>query len=557
MNESRMGPGDDRPLDGGTDPRTIQELQVAQAELEMQNEELRTARESLELSHRRYESLFHNAPVGYLVLDRVGLIQQVNESFCRLIGHAPDHLLRRPLRGCVVADQQDAFDRLFASLLRDTPRRGFDLRLQHAGEGRELDVRVEVSLIAGMPGGAQGDGGILMAISDITEARSLERQLHESQKLETVGRLAGGIAHDFNNALTVIQSTIDVARMDLDEGDTQLEYLQQIETAASRSSALVQQLLAFANKGLAVPRVLDPGEVLAPMRTMLGRLLPESVALRWDVDDNLSRIHMDPVQVDQVLTNLVLNARDAIGESGAIVVRGCNVRLDADARRPNPRAAAGNYVRLSVGDDGCGMDAATRERAFEPFFTTKGQGKGSGLGLSTVYGIVAQNRGLISLDTEPGAGTTVTIDLPATSDSKPGAGEVSFRGGLSGSERILLVEDDDQILFLAKRLLSRKGYQVVGFDHPDRALAWFTENPDAVDVVLSDVVMPDRSGPSLVDALLEIRPGLPFAFMSGYLKDEVASRRLLDEKTVFIPKPFDSVTLLTALRQVLDGARSE
>jgi len=481
------------------------------------------------------------------------MIQQVNEMFCQMLGLTAELLRQRSLRSHVAADHQAAFDRRFATLFRNVGPRVIETRLQHGTQDRTLDVRLEGTIIDRIPGDRSDGASMLLALSDITEAKSLEKQLWESQKLETVGRLAGGIAHDFNNALTVIQGTIDVARFDLEPGNAQDRYLRQIEGATARASALVQQLLAFAHKGVAVPRIIDLREVLTPARTMLGRLLPESILLEWNVNPDVHHVRIDPVQVDQVLTNLVLNARDAVGARGTIEVACRNTVLDEPACRTNPNASPGSYVALSVRDDGHGMDDATRGRVFEPFFSTKPQGKGSGLGLSTVYGIVAQNRGIITVDSTPDQGALFTICLPRAE------GEVATREArepvedrLRGQERILLVEDNEEILSLTKRLLGRKGYHIEAFQDPEAALAWFTDHPADVDLVLSDVVMPELSGPALVDRLLELRPNLRSMFMSGYPKDEVTSRRLRGVDTVFVAKPFDSVTLLTAVRKALE-----
>jgi PAS domain S-box-containing protein len=553
----RNGSADDTEQPVSEETRQLlQELRIAQVELEIQNEELRRAQQSLEESRSRYETLFDRAPVGYAVLDRIGIIQQVNESLCQMLGRSAEQLKQRALRSFVIADQQASFDRRFPALLHWRAPRVIETRLAHQQSGRALDVRLEGTLIDRIPGDRGGEESgsqrLLVAVSDVTVSKSLEQQLWESQKLETVGRLAGGIAHDFNNALTVIQGTVDVARLDLSSGSSQDEYLHQIESATARASALVQQLLMFAHKGVAVPRVVDMHEVLDPLQTMLRRLLPESVGLEWSVADDVHKVRIDPVQIDQVLTNLVLNARDAVGDGGTIRVTCENSTLDERACLPNPHAMPGEFVAITVADDGSGMDAATRERAFEPFFTTKPLGKGSGLGLSTVYGIAAQNRGLVDLATAPGEGTTFTVYLPRSEGQA-----ARTRSGprtddrLRGQERVLVVEDNLQILNLTKRLLLRKGYQVEAFDHPEQALAWFEQNADRVDLVLSDVVMPDLSGPAMVDRLLALRPDLPYAFMSGYPKNEVSSH-LLEDGTVFIHKPFDSVTLLGAIREVLD-----
>jgi PAS domain S-box-containing protein len=544
---------DGEALDGDA-RELIQKLRVAQTELELQNEELRQAQESLEASRSRYQKLFHQAPMGYVVLDRIGMIAQVNEAFCQILGRTPDQLRRRSLRTVVVPDQQADFDRRLTAMLRRRDPRVIETRMSHGETDRIIEVRLEGSVVDEMPG-APADGGLLLAVSDVTESKTLEKQLWESQKLETVGRLAGGIAHDFNNALAVIQGTIDLARLDADLGEPLAEYCDQIESAAARAATLVQQLLAFARKSMVIPRVLDLAEVLAPTEIMLSRMLPESVRFDWSVAPELHRVRIDPVQIDQVLTNLVLNARDAVAGQGRIDVSCRNAELDERQCSGNLQALPGRYVAITVSDDGAGMDAETKAQIFEPFFTTKALGKGTGLGLATVYGIVAQNRGMVEVTSAVGEGSTFTVYLPCHDEAPTRAdqpGKTPDR--LRGDERVLLVEDDPQILHMIRQILSRKGYRVDAFDRPDQALSWFTDHGDAVQVVLSDVVMPDLSGPELVRQLLDHRPDLRFVFMSGYPRDEVTSPLLGDDGVLFLRKPFDSVTLLSAMRQVLDDS---
>jgi two-component system cell cycle sensor histidine kinase/response regulator CckA len=529
----------------------IHELRVAQVELELQNDELRGAQDALEHSRRRYEALFQHAPVGYVVLDRIGIIQQVNEQFREMVGRTDESLHKRSLRSLVDPEHVDAFDRRFPRLTAERGSRVIEARLRHADEGRVIHVRLEGTITHRIPG--DEDGRLMLAVSDVTEAKALEKQLWESQKLETVGHMAGGIAHDFNNALTVIQSTIDVARLELDPRTPQDAFLRQIESATTQAAALVQQLLAFAHRGVAVPRVMTLHKVLAPAHAMLRRLLPESIELEWAVGPELHRVNMDPVQVDQILTNLVLNARDAVGDRGAISITCRNVELDERACLPNPAATPGAYVAMVVRDDGVGMADEVRERVFEPFFTTKGEGKGSGLGLSTVYGIVIQNSGLITVESAPGEGSCFTIYLPRAEGEAVTTAPVPTRvqPAKATGQRILLVEDNKEIMNLTRRLLMRRGYRVDAFPLPSEARAWFDEDPQRPDLVLCDVVMPEMNGPDLVDGLTAVRPDLPCVFMSGYTKDEITSRRLRSPDTIFLTKPFDSVTLLEAVQRAL------
>ncbi|MCB1183904.1 response regulator [bacterium] len=536
----------------------IQELQVVQAELELQNEELRETQVVLDGARRRFQTLFEQAPVGYVVLDEVGMIRSANEQFRQFVGADEAKVRAQSLRGFVASDARDAFDRRFQVLTLGGSDHRLDTILVNQADGDRLNVRLEGSRIAGLEGGQEsGEPMILVAVSDLTRARDLEMQLWESQKLQTAGRLAGGVAHDFNNVLTVITGTVEVARDEVAPDSPLLEYFDQIRDAAGRAAALVRQLLAFANEQVVSPRVVDLAAVTAPQVAMLRRLLPESAEFRVEMDPHLHPVHIDPVQVDQILTNLVLNARDALGTQGRIRLALRNEVLDAEHCRGFPGTVPGAYVAVSVQDDGSGMTAAVREKVFEPFFTTKAEGKGAGLGLSTVYGIVTQNHGLVHISSRPGEGTTVTVHLPRTTLESSGV-EATLAPVelLEGREHVMVVEDDPIVLRLAARMLVRRGYRVTPFGSAVDALAWFDQGGAQVDLVLTDVVMPEMRGPTLVEHLLEIRPDLPHVFMTGHPKDEpLPLGSGLADAADIITKPFDSVTLLSTVRGALSRPR--
>ena len=528
----------------------VHDLGVAQIELELQNEELRCAQEAIVRAQVRFEQLFDCAPVGYVVLDAIGMIQQANEAFCVLVRKSRDRVVGFSLRSFVSEDQRPEFDRSVRLLFRDGLTHAFDTKL---GGDSGAEVRLSGSVAPMLVDGRHGVA-YLVAVTDVSEAKRLDRQLREAQKLESVGRLAGGIAHDFNNVLMVIQGTIAVARMELGDEGAHAEYLDDIHAAAARASALVQQLLAFARRSPTAPRVVDLRPILTTAQVMLGRLVPESVTLSWEVDQDLHPVMVDPVQVDQVLTNLVLNARDALSGSGAVRVRAYNFVLHEPFSAHGLEAPPGRYAALEVCDDGAGMDEATLEHIFEPFFTTKAQGKGTGLGLSTVFGVVAQNHGLLHVESAPGAGTKVRVLLPRVEIRVDhGQDLVSPPSARGGTERVLLVEDDTQILSLARRLLARHGYEVHAVNAPEQALAWFANHQDWPDVVLTDVVMPGMSGPTMVEAMLDVRPELSFVFMSGYARDAFVGAHLGARQVVFVSKPFDAITLMQALRAALCG----
>jgi PAS domain S-box-containing protein len=545
-------PSDHKTLDNSEALDLIQELRVVQTELELQNEELRDSQVELDHSRRRFEKLFHAAPVGYVVLDRIGMIQQANEVFCQMVGRTVERVKNYSLRSFVVDGKQTDFDQRYPLLMRREPPRMIETRLRGREAYQTVDVRIEASPTRGLAGEDDQAMNLLVAVSDITLSRSLEKQLWESQKLEVTGQLAGGIAHDFNNILTVVQATVDLARLDLPDDSPVRTYLTQIEKSGNRAALLVQQLLAFAQADQGRPKVIDLNEEPLLLETMLNRLVPESIQLNWIRHKDLCRILIDPGQFDQILTNLVLNARDAVGESGNIRVHFRNFTLTPEEAGQMPDASPGDYLVVSVVDDGEGMTKEVQSRIFEPFYTTKPTGKGTGLGLSTVFGLVSQNGGFLDVQSQPGRGATFQVYFPRTDQELPVvSSKVPDFGDLDTQVRILLVEDEPMLLSLSQSLLIRRGFVVQAFQDPGEALSWFTENSAEVDLVISDVVMPGMNGPALVEQLLKIRPNLPCVFVSGYQQVEKQSQFMVDHGFAVIPKPFDSLTLLSAVRQAL------
>jgi PAS domain S-box-containing protein len=402
--------------------------------------------------------------------------------------------------------------------------------------------------------------GLIGIISDITERKQaeqekarLEGQLQQAQKMESVGRLAGGVAHDFNNMLAVILGHTAMALEVVDPAQPLHANLVEIRTAASRSAALTQQLLAFARKQTVAPRILDLNETVEGMLKMLQRLIGENVDLRWQPGAGLWRVRVDPTQIDQIVANLCVNARDAIANVGKLSIETGNCTLDDAYCAAHPAVVPGDYVRLAVSDDGCGMDKETQSHLFEPFFTTKATGKGTGLGLATVYGIVKQNNGFINVHSEPGSGTTFTIYLPRLSGEARQAGTKGSEGGaLRGHETVLLVEDEPAILRLTKLLLERLGYSVLAACTPGEAIRLAREHPGEIHLLMTDVVMPEMNGRDLAKNLLRLYPSIRRLFMSGYTADVIASHGVLDEGVNFLQKPFTVEDLAAKLREALE-----
>lgn len=400
-------------------------------------------------------------------------------------------------------------------------------------------------------------------VLDVTERRAaeqeqarLEAQLQEARKMESIGRLAGGIAHDFNNMLGVILGHAEAALEQAGvEGQLRGD-LEEIRAAARRSADLTRQLLAFARRQTISPQVLDLNATTAGMLKMLRRLLGEQVGLAWRPGAGLWPVRMDPSQVDQVLANLCVNARDAIDGPGRLTIETANVTLDEAACRSLAEATPGDWVRLTVSDDGCGMDQETVARLFEPFFTTKAQGKGTGLGLATTYGIVKQNGGFIGVRSEPGAGTSFAIHLPRCPGGLPEAGASGqARPPLGGQETVLLVEDEPAILKVVRRMLEGRGYQVLAAAGPAEALRLAAGHQGQVDLLLTDVVMPGMNGRDLAEALRERHPRARHLFMSGYTADVIAHQGVLADGIHFVQKPFTAEALAAAVRAALDDAR--
>ena len=386
------------------------------------------------------------------------------------------------------------------------------------------------------------------------ERAKLQEQLAQAQKMEAVGRLAGGVAHDFNNMLAVILGHAEMALERIDPGHPFFVDLTTIRDAAEHSADLTRQLLAFARKQTVSPKVLDLNLVVGDMMKMLHRLIGEHIALVWRPGHGLGQVRIDPGQIDQILANLCVNARDAIDGVGTVTIETDSAVLDDASCAGRPDFSPGEYVTLAVSDDGCGMDAETVASIFEPFFTTKGQGKGTGLGLATVYGAVRQNNSLIDVQSEPGQGTTFRIYFPRHREEIPqpsGAGQDEPSG--CGNETILLVEDEPTILRMAATMLQREGYTVLPADNVGEAIRLAEAHLGRIDLLVSDVVMPQMNGRELARSILSLNPDLKCLFMSGYTADAIAHHGVLDEGVNFINKPFRRSALLRAVRVALES----
>ena len=399
----------------------------------------------------------------------------------------------------------------------------------------------------------QVSGAICMSL-DITDRKQLEEQLRQAQKMEAVGRLAGGIAHDFNNLLMVIQGYSDLMVERLPSGDPLHRNAEQIQMAAQRASSLTRQLLAFSRKQMLAPKILNVQTVVADMEKILRRLIGEDIQLETSSAPDLGLVKADRSQIEQVILNLAVNARDAMPQGGRLTIETANVELDASYSHPPAVLSPGKYVMLAVTDNGCGMDAETQAHVFEPFFTTKEKGKGTGLGLATVYGVVKQSGGYVWVYSEPGRGTSFKIYLPRIEEKVvPGArdGKIDARPAERGSETILLVEDEKGVRELAREYLTSTGYTVIEAEDGHTALELAAMHVGPVHLLLTDVVMPGISGRELAERVGQIRPGIKILYMSGYTDQAVVHHGILENDAVLLQKPFTLITLAAKLREIL------
>ena len=440
-------------------------------------------------------------------------------------------------------------------------------------EGREYDIEYSINPADGSAAKVIHSGArlekdtqgnpllVLGFIQDITERirlekerTALEAQFQQAQKMDSVGRLAGGVAHDFNNMLTVILGNVAMALEQADPTQPLHTDLIEIRKAASRSTDLTRQLLAFARKQVVAPKVLDLNDTVVGIIKMLQRLIGEDISLKWLPAADLWPVKVDPSQIDQILANLCINARDAIKGVGNIAIETGNYTFDEDYCAVHAGFAPGEYVRLSVSDNGHGIDKEALANIFEPFFTTKGPGEGTGLGLATVYGAVKQNNGFINVYSEPGTGTTFTIYLPR---HEGGAGEEQAADVAAplarGQETILLVEDEPSILKLTMRILTRQGYAVLPAKSPAEALRLASEHKGTIHLLMTDVVMPEMNGRDLAKDLQSRYPSLKVLFMSGYTANIIVHQGVLDQGVQFIQKPFSIDDIAAKARQVLDS----
>ncbi len=515
-------------------------------------ERKRAEERSRELEEQ-FRLTFYTSPDAVNINKMDGTYVEINEGFTQLTGYTRKEAVGKTSANINIWDIPEDRERLVEGLKRN----GYVKNL----ESRFLikDGSYKIALMSAAIIQLNGEPHILSITRDITDLRKteqdkliLERQLQQAQKMESIGLLAGGVAHDFNNMLSVILGHAELAMEVLDQDQPIIKDLQQIRQAANRSTDITRQLLVFARKQIVTPKVIDLNETVSGMLQMLLRLIGEDIDLAWLPGKRLWPIKIDPSQIDQILVNLCVNARDAIAGVGKITAETGNCTLDEEYCLAHAGFVSGQYVKIDLSDNGSGMDKETVSHIFEPFFTTKGVNEGTGLGLATVYGIVKQNHGFVNVYSEQGQGTTFSIYLPRY-ESKTNTEEREFSAepAICGNETILLVEDEQTILDMTTKMLRRLGYTVLVAGTPSEAIRQAGEYTGEIHLVLTDVIMPEMNGRTLTQKLMVNRPALKCLFMSGYTANVISHHGVLDDGVFFLQKPFATRELAAKIQQAL------
>ncbi len=515
--------------------------------------ERRRAEEALHDREKLFRALIENAADVVSLVDAQGSIIYTSPAVTRVLGYTSEEYVGLNTFDLLHPDDSAHYTALFEQLLQQPGGKvAAQFRYQHKdGSWRWLEA-VSSNLLA-----EPSVQAIVVNFHDVTERKQLEEQYRQAQKMEAIGRLSGGVAHDFNNILVVITgySELLLSRY-LHDNDEARKCVEEVKKAGERATTLTRQLLAFSRQQVLQPEVLDLNEVVANTEKMLRRLIGEDIDLITVPERTLRWIRVDPGQIEQVILNLVINARDAMPQGGKLVIKTANVELDETYTRQHVDVTPGPYVMLAVSDTGMGMDAETRSHIFEPFFTTKEQGKGTGLGLATVYGIVKQSGGDVWVYSEPERGTTFKIYLPRIAEETASALEsrpdVSEQPG--GTETVLLVEDEDAVRSLARQVLETSGYTVLAASHGGEALRLWEQQPGPIHLLLTDVVMPGGlNGRELAERLKPLYPGLKVLFMSGYTDEAIIHHGVLEPGLSYLQKPFTPNSLVQKVREVLDA----
>jgi two-component system, cell cycle sensor histidine kinase and response regulator CckA len=512
--------------------------------------ERKLALEAFRLADEGFRSVVEDAPYGIYRANSEGQLFRVNPALQKMLGYESSEELLKANLELEVFRFPTEFHKLIDLLNCVEDFKDVEAEWKRK-DGTPITVRVSGRRIA------HDDGQppyFEMFVEDITDKRILERQLRMAGKMEAVGRLSGGIAHDFNNLLGVIIGYSQVLKRALGPGNPLTEHAIEIEKAGDRAAALTRQLLAFSRQQILTPTVLNLNDLVADMEKMLPRLIGEDISVTIAMDAELRSVRADRNQIEQVILNLAVNSRDAMPEGGELRIDTKNVRLDEQYVRVHPGAKAGNYVRLAVTDSGSGMDSETLAHIFEPFFTTKEMGKGTGLGLATVYGVVKQSGGYVWVDSEPGKGASFQIFLPRVEDvSQPREVSPYLGENLRGSETILLVEDAEALRKLAASFLTSHGFEVLSAPNAEEALRIAAAHAGSIQLLVTDVIMPGQNGRVLAERLVFSYPEIKVLYISGYTDSFIAGHGVLGPESNLLNKPFTEEALIHKVRDVLDS----
>ena len=530
--------------------RDISDRKRVAEELRRANEELhRRTTEQLGEYRARLASIIDSSEDAIYSKDLDGIITSWNRGAERIYGYTPEEVVGKHISLLAPDDRRDEIPEIIDRIVKGEIIDHYE-STRVTKDGRTLDVSISISPLRDAKGDIIGASAIAR---DITAQKRAESQLHQAQKMEAIGRLAGGVAHDFNNILGIINACAEFLRDRIDPAEEHLQYVENIKKGTERGSALTRQLLTFSRSSSVQPRILDLNERLRDVSKLLRPLMGDDVEVLIVSKSPVAVVEADPGQLDQIVVNLAVNARDAMPRGGKFILETRAEKFDEAFAEQHQNMAAGKYVVLSVSDTGTGMEPAVVSRIFEPFFTTKEIGKGTGLGLATVYGIVKQSAGHILVYSEPGHGTTFKIYLPSA-DDKIGLGSTSVSEVVSPRARsatILLVEDDEIMRGLTRQMLREHGYAVVEADDGKSALEWVQAHSSPIDLLLTDVVMRRISGPELVEALQDSQPNLRVVYMSGYTGELIAEREVLKRGLTLLEKPFSRTTLLNTIHATL------
>jgi PAS domain S-box-containing protein len=513
-----------------------------------------TARKQMEADLRRtsgdLEALIAASPLATIVLDLDGNVRLWNPAAEYIFGWTALEVIGKRLPHVPEAEMPEMSE-ILQSIARGAVISGMHLRRR-----RKDGHPIQIELFAAPQRAPDGQAvGVIEQLADVTARQHMEESLLQAQKMESIGRLAGGIAHDFNNMLTAISGFAQLLLLDLPQDTLQHQSAENIRRAAEQAAALTQQLLAFSRRQMLQPTVLDPDEVVAAMEPMLRRLIGENIELQFVLHAAPGRLRADPVQIEQIILNLVLNSRDAMPEGGHLEIQTGQASFDGAYVSEHFAVSPGRYVMIAVSDTGIGMDRETRAHIFEPFFTTKEQGKGTGLGLATTYGTVRQSGGYIWLYSEPGEGTTFKAYFPLVEEDASLAA-TALPPASGGTETILLVEDEPRVRELARLILERRGYKLLVAVDPLDALAIVEREDESIDLLVSDVVMPSLSGPEFAERIRKRLPELPAVFLSGYTEELVGAKGGLKDTDGFLSKPFTPDALAGKVREVVDRQKT-